>query len=480
MDAQQNKIINVLNLLKKIPPKNAHELAAYLKAFLGISFPSRKICSHHDSPMDYLSYVFLAGNEQNKDVLVWANRGGGKTQLGAAATLLDCVFKPDCQVRILGGSEQQAQQMYGYMRSMIESGYQEYVNGKITNRKCVFRNHSAAQVLTQSQSSVRGHHVQRLRCDEVELFDPEIWQAAQFITQSKHNIPARLEAMSTMHMPFGLMHDLVTNAGENNIKVFKWCLLDVLERCRERICSQCCLWEDCKGMAKRADGYYSIDDAIAQKKRSSKNSWQSEMLCLKPAVEDLVFAEFDPRVNVRPVNVKQDAELYLSFDFGFSNPLACLLIQVYKEIVFVIDEHILSRTTIAEHARLIKQKWPYNISECFCDPAGRQHNDITGTSPVTELASYGIYCSSRPSRITDGIEIIRDHILSGDNIARLIINPKCTGLIHALQSLRYKRIANAISEQPLKDGVHDHVVDALRYFFVNRFAHKLESGNRSY
>ena len=467
MNDQQNKINNVLNRFKAVPPKNASELAAYLNAFLGISFPSHKICPHHDSPMDYLAYAFLAPASQNSDILVWANRGGGKTQLGAAATLLDCIFKPHCQVRILGGSEQQSQQMYGYMRAMIDNSYQSFVNGKVTNRKCIFNNHSSAQVLTQSQSSVRGHHVQRLRCDEVELFDPEIWQAAQFITHTKYNIPARLEAMSTMHLPFGLMNELVTNSAQNNIKVFKWCLLDVLEKCRDRTCSQCSLYEDCRGLARKADGYYSIEDAIAQKKRSSKNSWRSEMLCLKPAMNDLVFSEFDPRINVKPVSFIENAQLFLSIDFGYSNPFACLLIQVHEDSVYVLDEHILARTTLDEHAKIIKQKWPYTISECFCDPAGRQTNDITGTSPVDELASHGIKCTSRASKITDGIEIIRDYILSGDNTVRLFVSPKCGGLIQAMQSLRYKRIANSITEQPLKDGVHDHAIDALRYFFVN-------------
>ncbi len=480
MKTEQLKIIQAVSQLRKRPPQNRNQLAAYIKAYFGLKFPTKKICQHHDSPFDYLADSFLTADIKNSDIVVWANRGGGKTQLGAVASLLDCIFKPHCQVRILGGSEQQSQQMYSYLRLLLENGFEHFISGKITNHKCKFNNSSAVQILTQSQSSVRGHHVQRLRCDEVELFDPDIWQAAQFITQTKANIPARLEAMSTMHLPFGLMNQLVNEAESNNVKVYRWCLMETLEQCRNRNCSQCYLFEDCKGQAKYADGYYSIDDAIAQKRRSSRKSWQAEMLCLRPSIEDLVFAEFEPRVNVKPISVNRNAEFYRSIDFGYSNPLACLFIQVYAGNVYVLDEHIQTRTTLAEHARIIKEKWPYNFNATFCDPAGRQRNEITGTSAVTELAELGLPCTSRPSRITDGIELVRDYILTGDNRTRLFIDPKCSGLIKAMMSLRYQKIAGNISELPHKDGIHDHAIDALRYFFINRFAKPTNSTPRDY
>ena len=34
-------------------------------------------------------------------------------------------------------------------------------------------------MLAQSQRAVRGLRVQKLRCDEVEMFNPSIWEAAQ-------------------------------------------------------------------------------------------------------------------------------------------------------------------------------------------------------------------------------------------------------------------------------------------------------------
>ena len=47
--------------------------------------------------------------------------------------------------------------------------------------------------------------------------------------------------------------------------------------------------------------------------------------------------------------------------------------------VLVIDEHVKSRTTLAEHARLIKQRYPYPVEATYCDPAGRQRHAEIGS-----------------------------------------------------------------------------------------------------
>ncbi len=466
--------------IKCYRPQNRDELAMYCDLFCGVRVPGKKICDCHDSPLDYLSYVFLEGDAQRGDVLVWANRGGGKTKLGAIASLLDCVFNPNCDIRILGGSMQQSQQMYSYFREMLDMNYTEFLKDKLTMNGCKFSNQSTVQVLTQSQSSVRGQHVQRLRCDEVELFDRSVWQAAQYVTQSKGSLAGRLEAMSTMHMPYGLMSELVEGAGEGGYKLFRWCLMEILEKCVDRECSQCYLSEDCRGRAKDCEGYFGIDDAISQKRRGSSRGWQSEMMCLRPGASDQVFDDFDINRHVYRMSYDAGAELYRSFDFGYSNPLVCLLIQVKGGLVQVLDEHVMVRKTIAEHAQMIKRKWRWPVTGNYCDPAGRQRNDVTGSSVVDELVSFGICCESRSSRVLEGIELIRSYILSGDGIVRLLIDPKCKRLIKALQMLRYKKVDGGLSEMPEKDGEHDHLIDALRYFFVNRFGNSYEALGRKY
>ena len=92
-------------------PTTREHLREYVTTFLDVNVPDVRMCDDHVAPMDYLWHAFnadFAADASNGDAVVWANRSGGKTHLAAVATLLDCVFKPHCAVRILGGSAQQS------------------------------------------------------------------------------------------------------------------------------------------------------------------------------------------------------------------------------------------------------------------------------------------------------------------------------------------------------------------------------------
>ena len=208
------KAAEVYSQLQDIKPTTKANLKNYVKVFLGIDVPDKKICAGHNAPMDYLWHSFSADFAEqaraNGDCVVWANRTGGKTELAAVATLLDCVFKPNCQVRILGGSGEQSGRMYEYLLGFLRNGFEKFLARPALKGKCAFVNGATVEVLTQSATSVRGQHIQKLRCDEVELFEQEVFAAAKFTTQSKNNITAAMETISTMHRPYGLMQQLVS------------------------------------------------------------------------------------------------------------------------------------------------------------------------------------------------------------------------------------------------------------------------------
>lgn len=196
------------------------------------------------------------------------------------------------------------------------------------------------------------------------------------------------------------------------------------------------------------------------------------MLCIRPSLENIVFSEFDPAIHVKPVDYDPNLPLYRALDFGFVNPFVCLWIQVDHEgAVRVIDEYIRSRATIDVHAEQIKTHMPCTeeqIAATFCDPAGAGANDITGTSVVRELRSLGIATRYRKSGIVEGIELIRRAIRSGEGVSSLMVSPRCCRLIEAMQCYHYPDSGRAAQgELPLKDGVYDHPIDALRYFFIN-------------
>ncbi|MFN9994008.1 MAG: hypothetical protein ACK54H_11745, partial [Phycisphaerales bacterium] len=87
-------------------PHNRIALHEFLRRFLKVNVRQVPLLDGHSAPMSYLEHAFFGdriGVSLPSDCVVWANRGGGKTFLGAVATLLDMLFKPGISIRILGG-----------------------------------------------------------------------------------------------------------------------------------------------------------------------------------------------------------------------------------------------------------------------------------------------------------------------------------------------------------------------------------------
>jgi hypothetical protein len=325
----------------RAPCINDDGLDAWLKMFLGLSAPRAAVCAGHSAPFEYLKQAYF---EPAKDVVVWAPRGGGKTRMGAAATLLDLLHKPGVQVRILGGSLEQSKRMWQHLLEDAKRVQVDLDRDGCDGRQLRLASGSRAGVLAQSQRSVRGVRVQKLRCDEVEMFDREVWEAAQMVTRSagktravhveqgtpgEQTVAGPVEVLSTHHERYGVMREVLENAAERGIRVIKWCVLDVLEKCPpDRPCEGCLLWDDCHGIAKtKCDGFFSIDDAIRYKQRLSFEKWKTEMLCERPGTSDCVFPTFEAAVHVLPEGSPViDGEMWLGMDFGFHNPLVCLWI----------------------------------------------------------------------------------------------------------------------------------------------------------
>ena len=449
----------------KSPFTSRDQLRAFLHYELGLHFPLTRVCACHDSPFEYIARAYF---EPASDQIVWAPRGGGKTRLAAVATLLDLLHKPGIAIRIIGGSLEQSLRMWEHLIPDLHRYDEIDTTSAGSGRRVTLANASNASAIPQSQRAVRGMRVQKIRCDEVELFDPEIWEAAQLATRSTARIAGTIEALSTFHRPGGLMSRIIDRADATQVRVVRWCLLDVLERCPEsRQCASCPLFDDCQGIAKtKCDGHFKIDDAIKMKHRVSKQTWDSEMLCRRPSVDGCVFPSFDLQTHVREDLGSGVSPLTLAMDFGFHNPFVCLWIEDDGRVVHVIDEYVQPQRTMSEHVQHIEARQWSRAVRITCDPAGASRNDQTAESNVQLLKRSGYRVQTRRSTIVEGIELIRAALSPAAGSPTLFIHPRCKVLIRALQSYAYP--CNAGGELPLKDGVHDHPIDALRYFFVNR------------
>jgi len=478
-------------------PRTREQLARVVRELFDVRLPGKPLCDGHATPLDYLAGSFL----HQQDLLVWANRGGGKTMAAAVATLLDGLYRAPAKLLVLGGSFDQSDRLAEHIRTFLLDR-PHLLEGRMTKQRIRLAGGSEIRMLAQSQRAVRGQHVQKIRCDEVDLFDPDVWRAAQFATRSDGAARGSIEVLSTLHRAGGLMDGLVAEAqpalskepspndgGEGNsirpsvfglrhspvgYRLVHWCLWEVIERCPAwRQCPDCPLAADCRGRAKDAEGFFPIADAITIQARSSRAAWESEMLCKGVRAEGLVFGEFDRARHVRPLSFEAHWPTYRGVDFGYTDPFVCLWMQVTPDgVVHVLAEYVQARRSVERHAQEIRRQdealagAQYGRIPAFVDPAGRQKQATSGRSCVEAMQRAGIPCRCVFNAIGDGLELIRAALAPAEGPPRLAIAPECRRLIAAFEAYHYPPPGSAADpEKPVKDGP-DHLIDALRYFFV--------------
>lgn len=543
-------------------PKTPHALHEWIAANLGVRIARSSLIDGHQAPFDYLLHTHfegqsvvdaqspaphacasdlvrhatpctcapglphhngvLASTAHPPDLVLWANRGGGKTFLGAIATTLDLLFKPGIEVRILAGSLEQSKRMFAHLRRFFSiPDLTATLEGRITERRIVLVNHSTVEILAQSEASVRGTRVQKLRCDEVDLFDPAIWEAAQLTTRSAEcggiHVRGAVECLSTMHRPHGLMFRLVKDTTTGSRRLFKWGVVDTLALCGpEHECPPCPLLPECAGKAKRRPplpipvlrnrerqgqrcetndarliehpsphhppvvqrhdaeggqdaGHISIADAITLKSRVSQAAWESEMLCLRPSRGHCVLPEFDPKLHA-----VSDAPAHglcvAGMDFGFRAQTVILWAMLEPgpgdpptRTLWVTHEHVHTNMLLDEHIAAIKSPVDARPTPAWiaADPAGHQRHEQTGISNIDAMRKAGLIVHARPLTIGEGLALLRARLRPAVGPPRLLIHERCARLIEALERYHYPE-DDPESMVPVK-GDHDHAVDALRY-----------------
>ena len=186
-----------------------------------------------------------------------------------------------------------------------------------------------------------------------------------------------------------------------------------------------------------------------------------------------------------------------ALDFGRRRPAFMLLAEVPglasdggpAEVVIeeLVAADILEERWAQECAALC-QRLGVTVRNAYCDPAGRARNAQTGISSVDTIRrvfkeegimSGGVYwpSSAIERSIASGIEVLSSRIRSASGVRRLFVE---RGLAAPGRLRSYPRgvvgIHGSLSgyvwpsapgrDEPLKDGVHDHFVDALRYAVV--------------
>jgi len=444
-------------IIAAVRPETPDQLASWIEIVLGLTIVRTPRVDGHSAPMSYLEHAFLRSGVDG-DSIVWANRGGGKTQLGAIATLLDLIFKPGVNIRILGGSLEQSSRMFSALTTMIEQpAIRAVCTPRITGRTISCSNGSRVDILPQSERAVRGQRVHVLRCDEVDLFDEDVWTAAQLTTRSgwcgDQYVHGTIEAFSTMHRPAGLMQRLVTDAERDGRPIHRWNIIDTLEQCDPvRECRSCPLESSCSGRAKTGGGFVPIDDAIRLHSRVDATTWSVEMVGDRPDTTDLVFPAFTSSShvisNARSIRDAHDVVIGGDSQRG----LAALLIGRDDADVVVVDECVSATGSIFALGDLARSKgwrWPPTSVVLDRHEARRADADGRSVAEVIRRCRATLHLTSRDD--DQAIATVRRSLRNASG--RLRLASTCDATSRWLSSWRANDRATELEAAPIGRAV---------------------------
>jgi len=349
-----------------IRPETPAELHQYIKTYVRtdtgdkINIPIRRMCPGHSAPFEFVSDAFFGVHHKQ---FVHANRNGGKTLNFGAIDFLGMKFLGrDYPLKILslGAIEKQAIKCFSYTSSIWrQEEFRREVGRGILKKSITLANDTQLEISPLTMNAVNSPHVPWLNCDEWELGDWDLWQQALSIPKSSGPHRAATRIASTQKYALGNVQVFKENAAKNGYKIYKWCIWETIEQCRDRSCSTCPIlnFPDkeggklCGGRAKEARGFYTIDDFIDRAQDLDRSTLEEEWLCLRPSREGLVFGrEYSEDVHRVGYEVPYDPDLqlYVTIDQGFANPFAVLIAQIDKRGTLRFIGELYRTETLAE------------------------------------------------------------------------------------------------------------------------------------
>lgn len=265
---------------------NERELKDWCADLLGVVIPAKRVCRGHRAPLEAITDAYFATHPRT----VWkASRGfGGKTVLLGTLAMAEAITL-GAAVTILGGSGEQSKRVLSYMRG------EEGMRGRMwawprapldllvtdpSATRTKLTNGGRITALMASSRSVRGPHPQRVRGDEIDEMDADIWKSAQGQAQAWGDIMEQTVGSSTLHYPNRTMAAELLQAAERGWPVYEWCYRETTA----------------------AGGFATLEEVARKKGSVDALMWKNEYELQEPSVTDraidteAVDLAFDPEL----------------------------------------------------------------------------------------------------------------------------------------------------------------------------------------
>ena len=211
-----------------------------------------------------------------------------------------------------------------------------------------------------------------------------------------------------------------------------------------------------------------VEWAREAKKGLSEVEWRREYEISFEGSSDLIYPEFTGANLLSRVFIYDGiSPVFRAVDFGYRHPFVLWIAETADDKLVVFDEWEGNDATVEQMIRAIREVDAVNgLSEpqvvfTACDPAGAAV-DSQGVSPIERMKRAGFKLRYRPSRVLTGVEMVKSLLRDAGGQIRFFLSPSLKKLPQDLRRYRWRS-----GDEPEKDGICDHSLDALRYFAVN-------------
>jgi hypothetical protein len=193
-----------------------------------------------------------------------------------------------------------------------------------------------------------------------------------------------------------------------------------------------------------------------------------------------IYPEWDVGRHVKNVPFRPELPNYITFDWGYTNPLAAIEFQVTpRDEIRVWREHYRAYTTLPEHVRMLKdreQPEGYHLDLAFGDAADPE--------AAAYVSSNLVGCWALPDAKTnwrEGIDCVRsfmedretgrvlDEFGTPEEEPAFAVDFDCVHTIHEFNNYRSPGSVSGRNVPEMGQKAEDHAMDALRYGLVHLY-----------
>lgn len=501
-------------------PRTKEELNDWFEEVLGVRLPATAVCPGHDAPLDVAWDLF---DHRVDEAIILGSRSGGKTLFLAMLHTANGHWKTygdagGHSTTHYGSVERQSKRAYSHLQGFTR---RKALKGHIRETgatRTVWRNGSEVEILPGTEVQTQGPHSYVVSWDELESGARQPYENARGIPiEDPAGHPGQFITTSTRQKRGGLMQQALDDAPRRGARVYVWCVWETVQpctvplRCRHRPedhadpdrprafrCTQP-LSKYTKGLdLRKATGWRSIGDVLATYKRMAEDTFETQVLNLRPEAGALIYPTFTE------ANITEDAEyqpgrgVLWGYDSGFNDPTWLGFFQLRGSTFYLFDElggqHRSERHWIREGLKRVLLLPDYEgptLEEWAEYWEGRRKapkpwptvwphatGDTTAGHFGFELREHGIGRS--PNRkvrhdLTVGQSVLRAAFSAAGTI-RFYVHPRCRVFIEAAESyMAQEHPDGSYGELPdpsVANHAFSHPLDGARYL-VYRYRREL-------